>query len=126
MVYAAKKVRTRRALRWLAVPVAQPISGCFPEIPRDQQTRVYPYPLGAGAGSARPNPKMGAAEPENPLFLGFSVIRGGLRPWSQIMVSEEARPWGGVDPETVKRGVPFFSARKTKVGFHETLVTVPF
>ena len=55
------------------------------------QTRVYPYPL--GAGSARPNPKMGASDPENPLFLGFSVLRGGLRPWSQTMVSEGARPW---------------------------------
>ena len=59
---------------------------------RTQQTRVYPYPL--GAGSARPNPKMGAPDPENPLFLGFSVLRGGLRPWSQTMVSEGARPWG--------------------------------
>ena len=58
-----------------------------------QQTRVYPYPL--GAGSARPNSKMGAPDPENPLFLGFSVLRGGLRPWSQTMVSEGARPWGG-------------------------------
>ena len=57
-----------------------------------QQTRVYPYPL--GAGSARPNPKMGAPDPENPLFLGFSVLRGRLRPWSQTMVSEGARPWG--------------------------------
>ena len=58
-----------------------------------QQTRVYPYPL--VAGSARPNPKMGAPDPENPLFLGFSVLRGGPRPWSQTMVSEGARPWGG-------------------------------
>ena len=57
-----------------------------------QQTRVYPYPL--VAGSARPNPEMGAPDPENPLFLGFSVLRGGLRPWSQTMVSEGARPWG--------------------------------
>ena len=57
-----------------------------------QQTRVYPYPL--GAGSARPNPKMGAPDPENPLFLGFSVLRGGSRPWFQTMVSEGARPWG--------------------------------
>ena len=57
-----------------------------------QQTRVYPYPL--VAGSARPNPKMGAPDPENPLFLGFSVLRGGLRPWSETMVSEGARPWG--------------------------------
>ena len=57
-----------------------------------QQTSVYPYPL--GAGSARPNPKMGAPDPENPLFLGFSALGGGLRPWSQTMVSEGARPWG--------------------------------
>ena len=57
-----------------------------------QQTRVHPYPL--GAGSARPNPKMGAPDPENPSFLGFSVLGAGLRPWSQTMVSEGARPWG--------------------------------
>ena len=57
-----------------------------------QQTRVYPYPL--GAGSARPNPKMGAPDTENPLFLGFSVLRGRWRPWSETMVSEGARPWG--------------------------------
>ena len=47
-----------------------------------QQTRVYPYPL--GAGSARPNPKMGARDPENPLFLGFSVLGGGI----ETMVSD--------------------------------------
>ena len=52
-----------------------------------QQKRVYPIPL--GAGSARPNPKMGAPDPENPLFLGFSVLRGGLRSWSP----KKARPW---------------------------------
>ena len=57
-----------------------------------EQNGIYPYPL--GAGSARPNPKMGAPDPENPLFLGFSVLRGGLRPWSQTVVSEGARPWG--------------------------------
>ena len=51
-----------------------------------------PTPL--GAGSARPNPKMGAPDPESPLFLGFSVLRVGLRPWSETMVSEGARPWG--------------------------------
>ena len=45
-------------------------------------------------GSARPNPQMGAPDPENPLFLGFSVLGGGLRPWFQTMVSEGARPWG--------------------------------
>ena len=47
----------------------------------NQQTRVYPYPL---TGSVRPNPKMGVPDPENP----------GLRPWSETMVSERARPWG--------------------------------
>ena len=51
-----------------------------------------PTPL--GAGSARPNPKMGAPDRENPLFLGVSALRGGSRPWSQTMVSEGARPWG--------------------------------
>ena len=45
-------------------------------------------------GLRDPNPKMGAPDPENPLFLGFSVLRGGSRPWSQTMVSEGARPWG--------------------------------
>ena len=39
-----------------------------------QQTRVYPYPL--GTGSARPNPKMGAPDPENPLFFGFLCSEG--------------------------------------------------
>ena len=58
-----------------------------------QETRVYPYPL--VAGSARPNPQMGAPDPENPLFLGFSVLRGGPRPWSETMVLEGSRPWGG-------------------------------
>ena len=57
-----------------------------------QQTGVYPYPL--GAGPARPNPKMGAPETENTLCMGFAALRGGLRPWSQTMVSEGARPWG--------------------------------
>ena len=46
-----------------------------------QQTRVYPYPW--ARGFARPKPKLGARDPENPLFLGFSVLRGGLRPRSQ-------------------------------------------
>ena len=52
--------------------------------------------LGRG-GSARPNPKMGASDPENPLFLGFSVLRGGLRPWSWKGPDHGV----GVDPETV-------------------------
>ena len=60
----------------------------FQKIPF-QQTRVYPYFL--GEGRARPTPKMGAPDPENPLFLGLSVLRGGLGPDHGI----------GVDPETV-------------------------
>ena len=55
-----------------------------------QQTGVYPYPL--GAGSARPNPKRGAPETENPSCMGFTPLRGGLRPWSQTMVSERVDP----------------------------------
>ena len=68
-----------------------------------QQTGVYSYPL--GAGSARPNPKMGAPDPENPLFLGFSVLKGGLRPWSRKGPDHGV----GVDPETV-----MFSLRHRK------------
>ena len=51
------------------------------------RTSNLPCENGALSGppqSARPNPKIRA--PENPLFIGFSVLRGGLRPWS---------PWGG-------------------------------
>ena len=59
--------------------------------PQESANKGLPLPL--GAGSARPNPIMGAPDPENPLFLGHSVLRGGLRPWSQTMVSEGARPW---------------------------------
>ena len=40
-----------------------------------QQTGVYPYPL--GAGSARPNPKMGAPDPEKPFISRvFCAQRG--------------------------------------------------
>ena len=67
-----------------------------------RQPRVYPYPL--GAGSARPNPKMGSPDPETPLFLGFSVLKGGLRPWSRNGADHGV----GVDPETVTlRGCKF-------------------
>ena len=88
-LYVSKKVGTGRILCW---------EYCFrrenslSSAAIYRQTRVYPYPL--GAGSARPNPKMGAPDPENPLFPGFSVLRRELRPWSQTMVSEGARPWG--------------------------------
>ena len=35
-------------------------------------------PLPLVAGTARPNPKMGAPDPENPLFLGLMVSDHGL------------------------------------------------
>ena len=44
---------------------------------------------------------MGASDPENPLFLGFSVLRPGQRPWSETMVSEGPDHGVGVDPDTV-------------------------
>ena len=47
-----------------------------------------------GVGSARPNLKKGALETENPLCTGFTALRGGLRPLSQTIVLEGARPWG--------------------------------
>ena len=50
-----------------------------------QQKGIYPYPL--GAGSARPNPEKGAPDTENPSCIGSTVLRGGVRPWSQTMVS---------------------------------------
>ena len=60
-------------------------------LPTSQHPGVCPYPL--GAGSARPNPKS-VRQTQNPLFIGFTAPRGGLRPWSQTMVSEGARSWG--------------------------------
>ena len=59
---------------------------------KNRQTGVYPYPL--GVGSATPSPKKGAPETKNPSCIAFTVLRGGLGPWSQTMVSERARPWG--------------------------------
>ena len=44
--------------------------------------------------SKRPNPKKGAPDTQDPSCIGFTVLRGRLRPWSQTMVSEGARPWG--------------------------------
>ena len=49
---------------------------------------------------------MGAPDPENPLFLGFSVLRGGLRPCSRKGPDHGV----GVDPETVKNGGALKSA----------------
>ena len=71
--------------KWVGVKLFM----CFPflrekakqinKIPRKFQEKAGTVP---GQGSARPNPKMGAPEPESPLVLGFSVLRGGFRPWS--------------------------------------------
>ena len=67
-----------------------------------QQTGVYAYPL--GAGSARPNPKKGAPETENPLFVGFTARRGGMIETvvSDHGLSEGARPWGRGSSEIAK------------------------
>ena len=90
--------RTRATVLWVPLNVGSKMlfctifKGSCARLFLSQKKRVYPYPL--GAGSARPNPKMGAADQESPLFLGFSVLSRGLRPWSQTMVAEVARPWG--------------------------------
>ena len=57
---------------------------------------VYPYPL--VAGSARPNPKMAPQTQKTLYFLGFSVLRGGPRSWSETMVSEwgQTMGWGSI------------------------------
>ena len=75
---------------------------------KTQQAGVYPYPL--GAGSARPNPNKGAPETENPLFVAFTALRGGLGLWSQTMVSAGAGPWG--------RGRSEFLTKTNSIGIH--------
>ena len=52
-------------------------------------------PLHLGRGVCVTKSKNGCSRPRSPLFLGFSVLRGGLRPWSR------KGPDHG-DPETVK------------------------
>ena len=74
-------------------------------------SQVNPYPL--RAWSARPNPKVGAPDPETPSFLGFSVLGRGLRPWSQTMVSGGASHGVGVDPETFKKNARSFKCWDT-------------
>ena len=61
------------------------------------------YPL--SAGSARPKPKKGAPDTENPPCIGFTALRRGLRPWSQKMVSEGAE-WGRGRSELAKGAPP--------------------
>ena len=53
-----------------------------------QQTRVYPYPL--GAGSARPKSKNERSRPRKPLISSVFCAQRGI----ETMVSEGARPWG--------------------------------
>ena len=61
-----------------------------------------------GCGVCETKSKMGAPDPENPLFLGFYVLRRALRPWSQCPWSPKGPDHGvGVDPETVKIPVKF-------------------
>ena len=64
-----------------------------------------------GAGPARPNPKKGAPETENPLFIGLAALRRGLGPWSQTVVSEGARPWGRDRAQNVKVGIGIGSCK---------------
>ena len=61
-----------------------------------QQTRVYPYTL--GAGSARPNPKMALRTQKTLYFQGFLCSEGdreGARPWGTLKtvtsLNKEAR-----------------------------------
>ena len=57
-------------------------------------------PLPLDRGVCETGSTNGRPDPENPLFLGFSVLRGGLRPWSE---SRKGPDHGvGVDPETVR------------------------
>ena len=86
------------SLEWKRSPRANPL--CLPFLKlliffTVQHTRVYPYPFGRGACQTKS--KNGRSDLENPLFLGFSVLRGGLRPWSRKGPDHGV----GVDPETV-------------------------
>ena len=58
----------------------------------DSANRRLPLPFGRRVCETMS--KKGAPDTENPSLIGFTVLGGGLRPWSQTMVSEGARPWG--------------------------------
>ena len=88
---------------------SESVSGLFPEFFRNFLRKVpavlgvWPIKLFSKQGST-PTPwarglqdqiqKKGAPETENPFRTGFTALRGGVRPWSQTMVSEGARAWG--------------------------------
>ena len=55
-----------------------------------QQKGSTPTPWARGLRDQIPKSALQSPDPENPLFLGFCVLRGGLRPWSR----KGARPWG--------------------------------
>ena len=54
--------------------------------------RGLPLPLRRGVCETKS--KKGPPDTENPSNIGFAALGGGLRPWSQTMVSEGARPQG--------------------------------
>ena len=62
--------------------------------PRSQDSANSGLPLPLGRGDCDTRSKKGRSRHRNPSCIGFAVLGGGLRPWSQTMVSEWARPWG--------------------------------
>ena len=55
--------------------------------------RMVPPPLGPGVCETK-SKKGRSRHTQNASFTGFTILGGGLRPWSQTMISEGARPWG--------------------------------
>ena len=60
---------------------------------REGLRRIGEFFWGGGAKYFFSGPKCPPST-ETPPCIGFTVFGGGLRPWSQTMVSERARPWG--------------------------------
>ena len=57
-------------------------------------------PLPLGCGVCETKSKKGRSRHRKPFSRRVTVLRGGLRPWSQTMVSEEAKPWGTLTTHT--------------------------
>ena len=68
---------------------------------KGSSNRGLPPPLGCGVCETKSEK---GPQDTNPSCIGFTLLRGGLRPWSQPMVSARARPWGRSRPEFAKRG----------------------